>query len=73
MLICFINLRKKELDVKDGNERVKEISKRTKAFKSLGDCQKTIAYHEKDLKISKDIGDQGREGRSYANLVMLTS
>ena len=54
----FINLRKKEMDHEDGSERVKEIS----------DYQRSIAYHEKDLEISKGSGDQGGEGRAYANL-----
>ena len=29
---------------------------------------KAIEYHEKDLKIAKEIGDRAGEGRAYGNL-----
>ncbi|XP_044173461.1 tetratricopeptide repeat protein 28-like, partial [Acropora millepora] len=32
------------------------------------DYQKAIEYHEKDLKIAKEIGDRAGEGRAYGNL-----
>ena len=35
---------------------------------SLGDYQKAIEYHEKDLKIAKEIGDRAGEGAAYGNL-----
>ena len=35
---------------------------------SLGYYRKAIKYHEKDLKIAKEIGDRGGEGRGYGNL-----
>ena len=38
------------------------------ACHSLGDFQKAIEYHERDLKISKELGDRTREGRAYCNL-----
>ena len=34
----------------------------------MGDYQKAIEYHEKDLKIAKEIGDRAGEGRAYGNL-----
>ena len=34
----------------------------------MGDYQKAIEYHEKHLKIAKEIGDQGGEGAGYGNL-----
>ena len=36
--------------------------------RSLGDYQKAIEYHEKDLKIAKEIGDRAGEGGAYGNL-----
>ena len=47
------------------------------AYDSLGDYQKAIEYHEKHLKIAKEIGDRAGEGGAYGNLgnaysVMLT-
>ena len=38
------------------------------AFASLGDFQKAIEYHTKDLKISKEMADRAGEGRAYFNL-----
>ena len=38
------------------------------AYQSLGDYQKVIEYHEKDLIIAKEIGDRAGEGRAYGNL-----
>ena len=35
---------------------------------SLGDYPKAIEYHEKHLKIAKEMGDQGGEGRAYGHL-----
>ncbi|XP_074627687.1 uncharacterized protein LOC141885736 isoform X6 [Acropora palmata] len=37
-------------------------------YRSLGDYQKSIEYHEKHLKIAIEIGDRGGEGRAYGNL-----
>ena len=34
----------------------------------MGDYQKAIEYHAKDLKIAKEIGDRAGEGRAYGNL-----
>ena len=34
----------------------------------LGDYQKSIEYHEKDLKIAIEIGDRAGEGSAYGNL-----
>ena len=38
------------------------------AFDSLGNFQKAIEYHEKHLKIAKEVGDVSREGMAYGNL-----
>ena len=35
---------------------------------SLGDFQKSIEYHERHLKISKEVGDRAGEGKAYGNL-----
>ena len=35
---------------------------------SLGDFHKAIEYHERHLKISKEVGDRAGEGRAYCNL-----
>ena len=37
-------------------------------YVSLGDYRKAIEYHEKRLKIGKEIGDRAGEGRAYGNL-----
>ena len=37
-------------------------------LQSLGDYRKAIEYHEKRLKIAKEIGDRAGEGRAYGNL-----
>ena len=34
----------------------------------MGDYRKAIEYHEKHLKISKEIGHRGGEGVGYGNL-----
>ena len=38
------------------------------AYYSLGDFQKAIEYHERYLKISKQVGDRAGEGTAYCNL-----
>ena len=38
------------------------------AYYSLGDFQKAIEYHERHLKISKEVGDRAGEGKAYCNL-----
>ena len=38
------------------------------SYRSVGDYQKAIEYHEKRLKIAKAIGDRAGEGRAYGNL-----
>ena len=38
------------------------------AYHSLGDFQKAIEYHERQLKISKEVGDKSGEGSAYGNL-----
>ena len=38
------------------------------AYGSLGDFQKAIEYHERNLKISKEVGDKAGDGRAYFNL-----
>ena len=38
------------------------------AYDSLGNFQKAMEYHEKDLKIAKEVGDRSGEGRAYGNL-----
>ena len=38
------------------------------AYDGLGDFRKAIEYHERDLKISKEVGDRVGEGRAYCNL-----
>ena len=37
------------------------------AYRSLGDYQKAIEYHEKHLKFAVEIGDRAGEGRGYGN------
>ena len=38
------------------------------AYDSLGDFKKAIEYHERHLKIAKEVGDRAGEGISYGNL-----
>ena len=38
------------------------------AYDSLGDFQKAIEYHERHLKISKEVGNRAGEGKAYCNL-----
>ena len=38
------------------------------AYRSMGDYQKAIEYHEKDLKIAIELGDLAGEGGAYGNL-----
>ena len=38
------------------------------AYHCLGDFKKAIDYHERYLKIAKEVRDRAGEGRSYANL-----
>ncbi|XP_073229371.1 uncharacterized protein [Porites lutea] len=38
------------------------------AYYSRGDFRKAIEYHERHLKISKEVGDRAGEGRAYGNL-----
>ena len=38
------------------------------AYYSLGDFKKAIEYHERNLKISREVGDRAGEGRAYCNL-----
>ena len=38
------------------------------AYYSLGDFGKAIEYHERHLKISKEVGDREGEGIAYCNL-----
>ena len=38
------------------------------AYDGLGDFRKAIEYHERDLKISKEVGDKVGEGGAYGNL-----
>ena len=38
------------------------------AYRRLGDFKKAIEYHERHLKIAKEVGDRSGEGNSYCNL-----
>ena len=38
------------------------------AYQCLGNFQKAIEYHEKQLKIAKEVGDRSGEGQAYGNL-----
>ena len=38
------------------------------AFENLGDIQKAIEYHERHLKIMKEVGNRVGEGKGYCNL-----
>ena len=38
------------------------------AYHTLGDFQKAIEYHERNLKLSKEVGDKAGEGIAYGNL-----
>ena len=38
------------------------------AYRSLGDFQQAIEYHQKHLQISKEVGDRAGEGCAYGNL-----
>ena len=38
------------------------------AYYSRGDFRKAIEYHERHLKISKEVGDRAGEGRAYGRL-----
>ena len=49
------------MDGKDGDKRVCTTNKRRT-------YQKGIEYHEKVLKIAKEIGDRAGEGRAFGNL-----
>ena len=37
-------------------------------YRLLGDYQKAIEYHERDLEIAKRIGDRAEEARAYGSL-----
>ena len=41
---------------------------RVNTSKRVGDYQKTIEYHGKQLQIAREMGDQGGEGAAYGNL-----
>ena len=38
------------------------------AYVNFKDFQKAIEYHERDLEISKELGDRAGEGKAYGNL-----
>ena len=38
------------------------------AYQRLGNFQKAVEYHEKDLKITKEVGDRAGVGTAYGNL-----
>ena len=38
------------------------------AYQMLGDLNTAIDYHERDLKVAKEVGDKGREGKAYGCL-----
>ena len=38
------------------------------AYYSIGNFRKAIEYHERDLKISKEVGERKEERRAYTNL-----
>ncbi|CAH3142350.1 unnamed protein product, partial [Porites evermanni] len=38
------------------------------AYHNLGDFRKAIEYHQRHLKISKEVGDRAGEGKAYGNL-----
>ena len=38
------------------------------AYVNFKDFQKAIEYHERDLKVSKEVGDRAGEGKAYGNL-----
>ena len=53
-----------------GHKALEEISYGNlgNAYQSLGDFKTAIDYHERDLKIAKEVGDKAGEGRAYGNL-----
>ena len=55
------------MDDEDGFERL-YTSRRERAFQSVADYRKTFEYHEKHLKIAREMGDQGGEEGAYGNL-----
>ena len=65
------NLTKRLLEAKQNNSRFEEgraYCNLGNAYDSLGDFQRAIEYHEKDLSIAKDVGDWAGEGQAYYNL-----
>ena len=65
------NLTKRLLEAKQNNSRFEEgraYCNLGNAYDSLGDFQRAIEYHEKDLSIAKDVGDWVGEGQAYYNL-----
>ena len=38
------------------------------AYQSLGDFKTAVGYHERHLKIAKEVGDKAGEGRTYGDL-----
>ena len=65
------NLTKRLLEAKQNNSRFEEgraYCNLGNAYDSLGDFQRAIEYHEKDLSIAKDVGNRAGEGRAYYNL-----
>ena len=65
------NLTKRLLEAKQNNNKFEEgraCCNLGNAYYSLGDFQRAIEYHEKDLSIAKDVGDRAGEGSAYGNL-----
>ena len=65
------NLTKRLLEAKQNNSRFEEgraYGNLGNAYRNLGDFQRAIEYHEKDLSIAKDVGDRAGEGSAYCNL-----
>ena len=60
------------MDDEDRNDclytRNKTAFKSMGTYQTLGDYRKAIKYLKKRLKIAIEIGDRGREGRTYGNL-----
>ena len=56
------------MEVGDRSEQGRAYTNLGVASHSLGDFQKAIEYHEKDLALAVEIGDRFRKKRAYANL-----
>ena len=59
------------IQISDQGEEGKALGSLGNSYQSLGDYQKSIEYHEKDLEIAIEISDRGGEGVGYMEILVL--